>query len=579
MAELDDIKEWNRKTVADGIWLNDNTIKPIKGHLKNLYDAIPINVVNGVKGANETNYRTGNVSISTTDIGAANTSHTHGHISNDGKSTEEPTSTTKYLRADGTWTEPPGGEQVNADWDATSGKAEILNKPENLVQDANYVHTDNNFTTDEQNKLAGIAAGAEVNVQSDWTVTDSSLDSYIKNKPEIPIARKSLYSSSEIYGIKFATTEVNTNGQTSYGTFLFSRLQTGNSVGQLSQNADKPITGWVQIFHRKANDQHTIEGRITVNQPDYTGQIKLYYKITENAVDWYIGTNNTRQYTQWTIQNMTTFNAGGASLTLLDLTALDSITGLTIIDASYKTPLIETTSVGCGDSTTPVYVNSNGKIDTITGPIPASLGGTGEDTLQKAGNAIINALPEESNDPVDNDYFISQYANGGTTNTNFYRRKLSKLWNWILSKLSSITARQASNGSSVGNRWTHTFVNPNGEITASDFTLQANISISSSGASVFDYDALDNGTYMMAFSLEISNLISNMPYRIWGGTKGAVIKNDTTNTITVYMANGTTFPLGINATFSTHGTTSTIHNGAALVVKLSDTTIYYCPCY
>ena len=32
------------------------------------------------------------------------------------------------------------------------------------VQDANYVHTDNNFTDAERNKLSGIAAGAEVNV-------------------------------------------------------------------------------------------------------------------------------------------------------------------------------------------------------------------------------------------------------------------------------------------------------------------------------------------------------------------------------------------------------------------------------
>lgn len=51
------------------------------------------------------------------------------------------------------------------------------------VTDANYVHTDNNFTTTLKNKLDGIAAGAEVNVQSDWSVTSTSSDAYIKNKP------------------------------------------------------------------------------------------------------------------------------------------------------------------------------------------------------------------------------------------------------------------------------------------------------------------------------------------------------------------------------------------------------------
>lgn len=53
----------------------------------------------------------------------------------------------------------------------------------NFVTDANYVHTDNNFTTTLKDKLDGIAAGAEVNVQSDWTVTATSSDAYIKNKP------------------------------------------------------------------------------------------------------------------------------------------------------------------------------------------------------------------------------------------------------------------------------------------------------------------------------------------------------------------------------------------------------------
>ena len=35
----------------------------------------------------------------------------------------------------------------------------------------------------------GIADGAEVNVQSDWNITNDKLDSYIKNKPTIPAAQ------------------------------------------------------------------------------------------------------------------------------------------------------------------------------------------------------------------------------------------------------------------------------------------------------------------------------------------------------------------------------------------------------
>ena len=75
---------------------------------------------------------------------------------------------------------------VNADWNAASGTdAYIANKPQNLVQDANYVHTDENFTSSDKSKLAGIEAGAEVNVKPDWNAVAGS-DDEILNKPAIP---------------------------------------------------------------------------------------------------------------------------------------------------------------------------------------------------------------------------------------------------------------------------------------------------------------------------------------------------------------------------------------------------------
>lgn len=46
----------------------------------------------------------------------------------------------------------------------------------------------NDFTTVEKTKLAGIAEGAEVNVQSNWTQTTTTADDYIKNKPTLGTA-------------------------------------------------------------------------------------------------------------------------------------------------------------------------------------------------------------------------------------------------------------------------------------------------------------------------------------------------------------------------------------------------------
>lgn len=45
------------------------------------------------------------------------------------------------------------------------------------------------YTTAEKSKLSGIAAGAEVNVQPDWSQADSTADDFIKNKPTIPAAQ------------------------------------------------------------------------------------------------------------------------------------------------------------------------------------------------------------------------------------------------------------------------------------------------------------------------------------------------------------------------------------------------------
>lgn len=90
------------------------------------------------------------------------------------------------------------GAEVNvqSNWAESDSSADsfIQNKPQNLVQDADYVHTDNNFTDAEKTKLSGIEAGAEVNVQSDWTESDSSDDSFIKNKP----STKRVYAGQNI---------------------------------------------------------------------------------------------------------------------------------------------------------------------------------------------------------------------------------------------------------------------------------------------------------------------------------------------------------------------------------------------
>lgn len=143
--------------------------------------------------------------------------------------------------------------QVNADWNAITGAAQILNKPSipadlgDLTNNAGYTknagtvtgvkmnngsaatpdtnglvdlgtvltaHQDisgkvdketgkglssEDYTSNEKSKLAGIAPGAEVNVQADWKQTNTNADDYIKNKPTIPDV-SNLATKSELQG-------------------------------------------------------------------------------------------------------------------------------------------------------------------------------------------------------------------------------------------------------------------------------------------------------------------------------------------------------------------------------------------
>lgn len=57
-----------------------------------------------------------------------------------------------------------------------------------LVEDGT---TNKVYTATEKTKLSGIASGAEVNVQSDWNVTNTSSDAYIQNKPDLSIYAQS----------------------------------------------------------------------------------------------------------------------------------------------------------------------------------------------------------------------------------------------------------------------------------------------------------------------------------------------------------------------------------------------------
>ena len=72
----------------------------------------------------------------------------------------------------------------------------VLGEHQSLDGKVDKNGTDRLMTADEGTKLAGIATGAEVNVQSDWNVSDNTSDAFIANKPALGAAALKAVDSS-----------------------------------------------------------------------------------------------------------------------------------------------------------------------------------------------------------------------------------------------------------------------------------------------------------------------------------------------------------------------------------------------
>lgn len=89
-------------------------------------------------------------------------------------------------------------------------------------------------------------------------------------------------------------------------------------------------------------------------------------------------------------------------------------------------------------------------------PLPLAKGGTGKTTAADAANVLINGLGVGTDAPQDEDAFISQWAGGGKGGQNtYYRRPVSKLWDYIKSKLKAVATsgsyNDLSDKPSIGN--------------------------------------------------------------------------------------------------------------------------------
>lgn len=117
------------------------------------------------------------------------------------------------------------------------------------------------FTTAEKNKLTGIATGAEVNVQSDWSQSDNSADDFIKNKPSIPSKTSDLTNDSGFVTSSQLADKMDKVDPTGSGSFSLNR-KANTTVGfnSTAEGTDATASG---------SDSHA-EGHETTASGSYT---------------------------------------------------------------------------------------------------------------------------------------------------------------------------------------------------------------------------------------------------------------------------------------------------------------------
>lgn len=191
---------------------------------------------------------------------------------------------------------------------------------------------------------------------------------------------------------------------------------------------------------------------------------------------------------------------------------------------------ISKNNIGLGNVDNTADVNKHvASAKTITDTLPISKGGTGKTTGAEAIKELVNAAEAGEATPSDNDWYLSQWAGGGDTgNHTPVRRKLSALWNYIKSKLSTVATSGSYND--LSNR-PNAIKNPN----ALTFTGAVTGSYDGSAAKSVAIPSVGNGTVIIKQA---------------GTQKGSFTMNQSGNTTIELTDNNTTYSAGAQLALS-----------------------------
>ena len=177
------------------------------------------------------------------------------------------------VKVNGTALTPDANKAVNV---SVPTKTSDITNDSNFVSDANYVHTDNNYTTAEKNKLNGIAAGAQVNKIETVKVNGTALSIDASKAVNIPAA------GATTKGV-ISNTDVNTLIQAALAGFERISFKKVNSYGDLPATGQNGVIYLVPISG--AQVPNIYDEYIWYTDSSTTPATSGYEKIGTTAID------------------------------------------------------------------------------------------------------------------------------------------------------------------------------------------------------------------------------------------------------------------------------------------------------
>lgn len=129
------------------------------------------------------------------------------------------------------------------------------------------------------------------------------------------------------------------------------------------------------------------------------------------------------------------------------------------LDQSGNLRLKGSVYVGCNDDSsggTEIAYNAE-QLATLNSGLTATnvIKSDGANATTSSVNSMLNMLTLGADDPQDDDYYIAQFAGGGTIKISYHRRPVRCLWNYIKGKISSVLGLTSTSYDGTSYRATH----------------------------------------------------------------------------------------------------------------------------